>query len=147
MRLSIGTKTFFVLVVSFLSFCSCNARAQSDSTKVSLRNYYMSDSAKAWFHNYYLKYLDRALAHKEYNYVPPNGIIPDSSTAIKVSVVILSKIYGRKRIESEKPFTAILKGGYWIVYGSLPEHPDVMGVAEIVIKKKNGEVINVSHGK
>ena len=147
MRLSIETKTFFVLIVFFVSIGSNNSKAQSDSAKASLRNYFLSDSAKVWFHNYYVKYLDRVLAHKEYNHVPPNGIVPDSVTAINVSMIILSRIYGEKMIESEKPFTAILKDGYWIVYGSLPEHPAVIGVAEIFIKKRNGEVIYVSHGK
>lgn len=72
--------------------------------------------------------------------------IPDSITAVKVAEVILAKRFGAETIEAEKPFTAILMEGYWIVYGYLPEGY-TGGVAEIFMKKRTGEIIRLVHTK
>lgn len=80
------------------------------------------------------------------NYKLSQDAIPDSMTAIKVADVLLTKRYGTETIESEKPFTAILLEGYWIVYGNLPEGYSG-GVAEIFMKKNTGEVIRLVHTK
>ncbi len=105
-------------------------------------------SAKQWFQSYYsTKYLNEVLKKKQFNYEPPNGVVPDSETAIDLAVVFLSKIYGKETIQQEKPFNAVFRDGYWVVYGSLPRGYQVGGVAVIVIKKKNGEIINISHDK
>ena len=106
------------------------------------------DTSKArWFREYYKKYVKEALRDRHSNYIPPKGVIPDSVTAIKVADVILSEVYGRRVIDGQKPFTAILVDGYWIVYGHLPDNFLFGGVAEIIIRKTNGEVIRISHGK
>jgi hypothetical protein len=86
------------------------------------------------------------LTKKHFNYVPPNGVVPDSETAGNLAILILSRAYGKDKIEKEKPFTTLFKDGYWIVYGDLPDGY-IGGVAEIVIRKSNGEIINISHGK
>ncbi len=77
---------------------------------------------------------------------PKNGFIPDEITAIRVAEAILSAIYGEEQIMSQRPFSAKLKAGIWIVTGNLPEGR-LGGVAEIKISKKTGEVIAVTHGK
>src|SRR5439155_26942637 len=51
--------------------------------------------------------------HKSYGYVP------DSATAIRVAESALIPVYGKKQIESERPFTAQLKDDTWTVWGSL----------------------------
>lgn len=116
-------------------------------------SYAQQDTAKArWFRNYYSGfYLNGVLSGKAHNYSPRAGVIPDSVTAVQVGVIILSKAYGDSVIESEKPFTAVLSKGYWVVYGDFHSPKKgglaVMGVAEIVIKRATGEVKSISHGK
>jgi hypothetical protein len=129
-------KYFYFFVILSIIFLRDYSSAQVDSTK------------EQWFQKFYsTRYLDKVLQKKHFNYKPANGVIPDSGTAVDIAVIVLSKAYGKETIEHEKPFTAILKDGYWIVYGSLPGEIVVGGVAEIVIRKSNGEIINISHGK
>ena len=78
--------------------------------------------------------------------VPQNGYVPDKGTAIRVAEAILLPIYGEKQIASERPFSAQLKDGVWIVTGHLPEGW-TGGVAEIKISKGTCQIISVSHGK
>ena len=131
-----------ILFLSFLLLATFNqAVAQQDT------------SHAQWYREYYSsRYLQDVLNKKQFNYSPPNGVVPDSSVAIIIAETVLSKIYGEVQIAKEKPFTTILEKCYWIVYGNLPfkvKPGDVAfgGVAEIVIRKSNGEVINISHGK
>jgi hypothetical protein len=79
-------------------------------------------------------------------YSPKEGFVPDEKTAIAEAEAILAPIYGEKQVASERPYTARLNGGVWIVQGSLPDE-DVGGVAEIQIRKADAAVMLVSHGK
>ncbi|HOV98329.1 MAG TPA: NTF2 fold immunity protein [Bacteroidota bacterium] len=127
---------YVIVIVLFVNFWFSISIAQVDSTK------------RAWFRDYYLNYyLTRVLEKKEYNYIPTEGVIPDSITAVEIAIIILSRVYGKDVIERERPFTAVERNGYWVVYGSLPRDSFWGGVAEIVVRKKNGEIINISHGK
>jgi hypothetical protein len=82
----------------------------------------------------------------EANYRPPGGYVPDAATAIKIAVAVLKPIYGRKQIQSEKPFHAELRHGVWRVYGYLP--PNTLGgVAEADISQKDGTILRVIHGE
>ena len=45
--------------------------------------------------------------------------VPDEASAVQVAEKVLVPIYGRKQVESERPFTAKLSGNVWIVYGYL----------------------------
>ena len=88
----------------------------------------------------------RAQAAPSPGYVPPNGVVPDSITAVRVAVAILSPIYGAKQIRGEHPFHSTLKDGVWIVRGSLPRGW-IGGVAEIHIAKQDGRILAIYHGK
>lgn len=83
---------------------------------------------------------------QKHNYKPASGYVPDEETAIKIAVAVWLPIYGKKQIETEKPYKAILKDGIWYVCGSLPKGW-VCGVAEAEIAKDDGRIIRVSHGK
>ncbi len=74
------------------------------------------------------------------------GFVPDAVTAIAIAEAILSPIYGKATIESERPLTATLSKGIWTVTGTLCEGCDG-GVALIEISKANAKIIRVSHGK
>lgn len=103
-------------------------------------------SKDEFLHNLYKENLHEVLKHKLDGYKPDDGVIADSISAVKIAEIVLSKIYGEKQIRREKPFTALLIEGYWIIYGNLPKGY-AGGVAEIFINKSNGEVIYISHGK
>jgi hypothetical protein len=79
-------------------------------------------------------------------FIPKNGIVPDSVTAVKIAEAIWLPVYG-KEIYNEQPFTAKINNkGIWIVEGSLPEGA-VGGTAYAEIRKKDGKVIKINHFK
>jgi NTF2 fold immunity protein len=88
-------------------------------------------------------------------YRPPSGYVPDSATAVQIAEAVLVPIYGKKQIESEKPFTATLEGDVWTVGGTL-RCPDGKGgtttkcdggVAVVKISKMDARILFVIHGK
>jgi NTF2 fold immunity protein len=88
-------------------------------------------------------------------YKPPSGYVPDSATAVKVAEAVLEPVYGKKQIESERPFTAELKGDIWSVTGTL-HCPDRKGrtstdcdggVATVKISKTNARILFMIHYK
>jgi len=79
-------------------------------------------------------------------YIPRNGFVPDEETAVKIAEAVLYAIYG-ETIETQKPFKIALKENkVWIIEGTLPEDT-LGGTVYIEIQKKNGAIINLSHGK
>ncbi len=82
---------------------------------------------------------------------PPRG----ADTAINVAEAVLVPVYGKEKIESERPFTAKLKGEVWTATGTL-HCPDgeggtttscVGGVAIVEIPKLDGRILSMVHGK
>ncbi len=86
------------------------------------------------------------LSAKEHSVRPPQGLVPDSKTAISIAVAVWTPIYGEKQIASQKPYRATLSGGKWTVTGSRPEGW-IGGTAIAIISKSDGQVLRVSHGK
>jgi hypothetical protein len=80
------------------------------------------------------------------NYRPHEGYVPDAETAIRIAEAVWLPIYGKKQIESERPFVAELSGDVWTVTGSLPDGW-VGGTAEIDLRKSDGTILRVIHGK
>jgi NTF2 fold immunity protein len=83
---------------------------------------------------------------EKHNYKPKDGYVPDATTAIKIAVAVWEPIYGETQIAGEKPYTASLANGTWIVEGSLPQGWRG-GVAIAEIAKDDGRILRVSHGK
>ncbi len=81
------------------------------------------------------------------NYKPKDGYVPDEQTAIAIAVAVWKPIYGKQKIEKEKPYKAQLKNDVWTVTGSLPKGFDKGGVAEADIAKDDGRILRVIHGK
>jgi NTF2 fold immunity protein of polymorphic toxin system component len=93
-------------------------------------------------------------------YVPIKGFVPDTTTAIKIAEAVWLPIYGKK-IYDELPFKAVLIGDtVWNVYGYLPPSSKTVnakgdtlftivsgGVANIFIRKYDGKILEVFHGK
>jgi hypothetical protein len=80
------------------------------------------------------------------SYKPKRGYVPDEKTAIAIAVAVWNPIYGKEHIETEKPYHASLRGGVWIVTGSLPEGW-VGGTAIAEIAQNDGRVLRVIHEK
>jgi hypothetical protein len=95
-----------------------------------------------------------ALCQDDAGYVPKAGYVPDARTAVQVAEAVLVPIYGKKQIESERPFTATLKNDVWTVAGSL-RCPDGKGgtttqcnggVAVVRISRGDARILYVMHG-
>jgi len=85
---------------------------------------------------------------------PPALAVPDEATAVKLAEKALSKIYGKKHIQSERPFSGKLTEGIWHVAGTLnckdsrghaTSSPCVGGVAEADIRQRDGRVMKTAH--
>ena len=80
--------------------------------------------------------------------------MPDSKTAVKIAEAVLTPDYGKKQIESERPFVAMLKGNVWTISGTL-RCPDGRagtiscdgGTAEVQIAKDDGRILSMLHYK
>ena len=81
----------------------------------------------------------------EIGFKPKVGYVPDEQTAISIAVAAWIPIYGKKQIEKQKPYKAVLKDGVWLVTGTL-KHA-VGGTAEARIAKADGRILGISHGK
>ena len=81
-----------------------------------------------------------------HSYIPPNGFVPDSATAVRIAQAVWSPIYGEAQIAGERPFHATLRKGVWTVSGSLPPNT-AGGVAVAEISKRDGRILRVSHGR
>ena len=80
-----------------------------------------------------------------FEWVPPEGFVPDADTAEKISEVILIRIFGEAQTDREKPYKVTLEDGVWIVKGTMP--PNMLGgVAELHISKKDARVLYLSAG-
>jgi hypothetical protein len=89
-----------------------------------------------------------ALADEPFNYIPPNGVVPDETTATQIAEVILIPIYGRQKIKDEEPFSAKLHENVWTVTGFFQKGEGRLGgVALIEISKIDGRILRISHGQ
>jgi NTF2 fold immunity protein len=99
------------------------------------------------------------------NVAPKDGFVPDSTTAQTIAEAVLVPVYGKVLVESERPFTAILKDDVWTVTGTM-QCPDgkqvgsslvnsktkslyacLGGTAIVKIWKIDGHIISMIHGK
>ncbi len=80
------------------------------------------------------------------SFVPKGGFVPDEETAVAIAEAILVPIMGRRAMQEERPYRAILKGNEWTVFGYLgPEYAG--GVAIVKMDKKSGTILHFSHGQ
>jgi hypothetical protein len=84
---------------------------------------------------------------------PPS--VPDEKAAIARAEAVLIPVYGKKHIESERPFAATLKDDVWTVAGTLycPDGKGGVtrvcdgGVAVVKIAKHDGRILSMMHRK
>jgi len=86
---------------------------------------------------------------------PKEGYVPDAGTAVKIAEAVLTPVYGKQLVESERPFTAKLATDVWTVSGTL-HCPDGNagvtalcegGVAVVRISKPDARVLSMTHYK
>jgi hypothetical protein len=79
-------------------------------------------------------------------YVPPDGFVPDSATAVRIAVAVWIPIYGAAHIRAEQPYVAKLEHGVWTVMGTLP--PLTLGGTAVArLAKRDGRILFVNHGQ
>ena len=78
--------------------------------------------------------------------LPPNGVIPDEDTAVKVAHIMFLPIFGTENVDKFLPYHAQCKHGIWTVYGTLK--PGSQGGTPMVrIRKKDGKVLEIWHSQ
>jgi len=77
-------------------------------------------------------------------YQPAAGYVPDSNTAVAIGTAVLIPIYGKDKIDAEKPWHTGLKDGVWTVVGTFNGKGEG-GEAIIQLDKKTGAVVFVAH--
>lgn len=75
------------------------------------------------------------------SYVPPQGMVPNKESAVRIADAILTPIYGKTVVEYEKPYSVTLKRGVWVIKGKA--HPGPGGNLLIEISKRTGCIIRV----
>ena len=84
------------------------------------------------------------------SYKPAEGYVPTQGVAVMIAEAVLIPIYGKEKIDRQKPFKAVLKGDVWFVEGVLRSSKGTAtlgGVATIQISKISGEILLVTHSK
>lgn len=91
------------------------------------------------------------IASLSFNYIKPSidtNYVPDAKTAKRIAEALWGPIYGEDKIENEKPFTAELKEGVWIVQGTLKGSNKIKGgTAYIEIRQSDCKVLKLTHYK
>src|SRR5690348_9092929 len=86
-------------------------------------------------------------------FVPKEGFVPNGDVARAIAEAVLSPVYGKQTIISERPFKAKLDGDVWVVSGSVPcVNPPAGascpgGSAEVRISKKTGQILHMTHSQ
>ncbi|GEM_PF-4160271 len=79
--------------------------------------------------------------------VKEHGVIPDAETAAKMASILIPIIYGDDCLKKESPLQIeLVNNEVWSVWGTLPRNA-LGGTFCILLDKKTGGMIMVSHGK
>jgi len=81
---------------------------------------------------------------------PKQGFVPNANVALAIADAVLIPVYGKKVIDAERPFKAIINGDVWTVTGSVPcdGPPGTLcpgGTAEVKISKRTGQILFMTH--
>ena len=74
---------------------------------------------------------------------PKAGFVPDEETATRIAEAVWIAIYGKEKVESQKPFQVEVENDVWIVRGSFRKGGSEGGVIAR-ISKANGTIFEVS---
>ena len=124
-------KNLFAILVMF-SLISCNNSLHDklgvEVAKEELKNALSTDTTK-------LEILDKN-----------ELLIKNENTAISIAEPILFDIYGKSKIEDEKPYEVYLIDNYWVINGTLNRFSSG-GTFVIIIDARNSKVLKIIHYK
>jgi hypothetical protein len=86
-------------------------------------------------------------------FIPKDGFVPTANVARTIAEAVLSPVYGKETISSERPFKVTLEGDVWTVTGSVPcQNPPPGAVcpggsAEVRISKKTAQILYMIHSQ
>ena len=75
-------------------------------------------------------------------YVPSEGFVPDSATAVRIAVAIWTPIYGDGQFTTQHPVRATLTDGIWTVTGTVPTKVELIPGPVLIA---NGTTMNGLH--
>jgi hypothetical protein len=76
--------------------------------------------------------------------MPPQGVVPDENTAVKIAEAVFPPVFGQEIVDKFRPYQAQLKDGVWTVYGTLK--PGSRGGTPMIrIRKQDAKVLGVWH--
>lgn len=79
-----------------------------------------------------------------HGFVPKSGFVPDRETAAAIAYAVAVPIYGKERVDAERPLRAELEGATWTVLGTL--HAATSGGTLIVqIDQTTGRISYLGH--
>lgn len=80
-----------------------------------------------------------------------SGEVSSAEIAFRVAEPILKSGFGEEEIENQKPFSInLINNEIWVIDGTLHQHENEIvmgGTAYMEIRKSNGEIIKILHGK
>jgi NTF2 fold immunity protein len=75
------------------------------------------------------------------SYIPPQGVVPNQETAVRIAEAVLAPIYGEETVKYEEPFVVKLKNGVWTIHGRIRPQPG--GNLYVEISKKTGCILRI----
>jgi NTF2 fold immunity protein len=81
---------------------------------------------------------------------PKQGFVPKTNVALSIADAVLIPVYGKKVIDAERPFKAVLNGNVWTVTGSIPcdgppRRSMPRGSRGVKISKRTGQILFMTH--
>ncbi len=73
-------------------------------------------------------------------------LLPKKGNAVEYAENILFELYGKEKVESEKPYQIYLINDYWVMTGTLKTGTKG-GTFELVFDSWNGKILLLKHGK
>lgn len=92
----------------------------------------------------------RPTAIPKNGFVPKGGFVSGADVAVAIAEAVLTPVYGKETVTSERPFKATLNRGIWLVRGKVPceGSPDAVcpgGAGEVWIAKRSGQILYMNH--
>lgn len=81
-----------------------------------------------------------------HNAIGTISVLTDSAKAVKFAEFVLFDNYGKKNIESQKPYDIFHLDHYWLISGIQPKGY-LGGTFLIIIDERNCQIIRLTHGK
>jgi NTF2 fold immunity protein len=81
-----------------------------------------------------------------HNVIGSNQILKDKNKIIDYAELILFDLYGKKEIESQKPYDVYKINEYWLLSGTLPKNKKG-GTFLLIIDSRDYRIIRLTHGK